>query len=303
MTLPPRWTLARSLLVAAAVVVASLAHPAPAQAQGRCACNRGCHQYPGQCVQPNGGGGCDPGFAPFCGTRATSCPNMGWVSCDGACTCVRVYGSDAGAPDATPGTPDAAPADLGGADAPAALVDAPARDVAPSADGSARVDSGPVVTGDAGCVCPAGACIDGACVTERCRYFPELGFKCAAPRTTCRLIDGEAYCVPLCAAVSCAAGEFCDESSSGLCVRDECATMTCPTGTSCRRNQCGNDDGGVARDAAGPADTGGADASGAGMTAGGDGCGCRAAGPTRAAAAAWWGVAALMMVIRRRRRR
>nr|MBP6834577.1 hypothetical protein [Deltaproteobacteria bacterium] len=50
-------------------MVASL--PSVASAQGRCSCNAGCHQYPGQCVQP-GSSGCEAGYAPFCGTRAES---------------------------------------------------------------------------------------------------------------------------------------------------------------------------------------------------------------------------------------
>jgi MYXO-CTERM domain-containing protein len=327
--------LIRSSLLALALLASSFALAAPAQAQGRCSCNSGCHQYPGQCVQGSGTG-CDPGFAPFCGTRATSCPNTGWVSCNGDCTCVRVYSGDAGAADAgattdrgasvdAPAAPLDAPrpddvasadrtgdaplasdapsmsgdapsmsGDVGAADRPAASTDRPTTDAGVSDDRAATSVDAPASAGDGGCTCSGGACIDGACVTERCVYYPELGFKCLRAGTTCRLIDGEAYCVPLCAGVSCAEGEFCDESSAGRCVRDDCATRTCPAGTTCRRNQCGNYDGGVASDAAGPA-------AGAGEPMQG-GCGCRAAGPVGAPAMVTWGVAVLFMMATRRRR-
>ncbi|MBP6833360.1 MAG: hypothetical protein KA978_21415, partial [Deltaproteobacteria bacterium] len=113
--------------------------------------------------------------------------------------------------------------------------------------------------------------------------------------TSCQLIDSEPFCVPLCLGQSCAEGEFCDESSAGRCVRDECATRTCPAGTTCYRNQCGTYDGGVT----GSADAG---APGGAMTAEESGCGCRAAGPTRSMSTAWWGVAALLLTIRRRKK-
>ncbi|MFO0629246.1 MAG: hypothetical protein U0325_26965 [Polyangiales bacterium] len=102
------------LLTAFALLFALLA-PTEAAAQGRCRCNMGCHQYPGQCVS-NGSNGCDPGYAPFCGTRAATCPSTGWVTCNGECTCTRIGPSDAGVtpvdasmPADVPGPLDAGP--------------------------------------------------------------------------------------------------------------------------------------------------------------------------------------------------
>lgn len=315
---PSRTAIVRPALFAVALLASLLGLALPAAAQGRCSCNSGCHQYPGQCVQ-RGGAGCDPGFAPFCGTRASSCPNTGWVSCSGDCACVRVPGGDGGVADAVTSDlgvvvdaalppQDARPADAQpAADGPMMSLDAPSPDVvAPSPDvvasDRAVASDAPPASGDAppatdaGCVCPGGVCIDGACVTERCGYFPELGFLCAGVGTRCRLIAEEAYCVPVCAGVRCAAGEFCDERTAGQCVLDDCATRTCPAGTTCHHNQCGNHDGGVRGDAATASGDGGA------MTAEDGGCGCRAPGPGRAGSAAWWGVAALLCAIRRRKR-
>jgi hypothetical protein len=82
-------------LLSALALLLAFAAPTPAVAQGRCRCNMGCHQYPGQCVS-NGGAGCDPGYAPFCGTRAGTCPRTGWVTCNGECTCTRIGPGDAG---------------------------------------------------------------------------------------------------------------------------------------------------------------------------------------------------------------
>lgn len=327
MMLPAHTAILRPLLIAAAVLASLLSHPADASAQGRCSCNSGCHQYPGQCVQRSATG-CDPGYAPFCGTRASTCPNTGWVSCNGECTCVRVPGGgDGGVADASvppmdvprtdasvavdrPAVADAEPR----VDGPLMSVDAPGSDVVASSDVAPPGDAAPadrpavsdrppasgdaLASTDAGCLCPGGLCVGGVCVTERCSYYPELGFLCTAAGTTCRLIEGEAYCVPVCVGVSCADGEFCDESSGGQCVRDDCASRTCPAGTSCFHNQCGNYDGGVRGDAA----TADGSAAGAGMTAEESGCGCRASGPGRASSAAWWGVAALLFTIRRRKR-
>ena len=314
MMFPSRTSIIRPLLFTAAVLASLLAHPTDAAAQGRCSCNSGCHQYPGQCVQRSATG-CDPGFAPFCGTRSSTCPNTGWVSCDGDCTCVRVPGDDAGVADASAPAQDAAAildrpvaADADPrVDAPLMSLDAPASDVVASdrAIASDVSDRPPgsgdaLVATDAGCVCPGGLCLGGACITERCRYFPELGFLCTGAGTTCRLIDGEAYCVPVCVGVSCAGGEFCDASSAGQCVRDDCATRTCPAGTTCHHNQCGNYESEVRGDAA----TTSADASspGGAITADESGCGCRASGPGRAMSTVWWGVAALLFTIRRRKK-
>ena len=366
-------------LAALAAFVLTAALPAVASAQGRCSCNSGCHQFPGQCVQ-GGSAGCESGFAPFCGTRPTTCPNAGWVSCSGDCTCVRIAPLDAGVPDAgradvslptdapalvdrgtatdtaspsdvpasmdlgvsfdVPASMDVRPAndvpaaqDLGlsvdvgaardalvsidvgaaadvpgrdapavdvvgadgptsvsdvpvaesdaaptGADAPVATFDGgvPALDAAPGLDAPGSA-SDAAAAGDDGCVCVGGACLGNVCYRERCTYNPELGFTCATPGTTCRLVGGDPYCVPLCAGVSCAAGEFCDERSNGACVADRCASIECPVGTTCVHNQCGRwsgaDGGAFVTE-----DGGGVEADGGGTappTATDTGCGCR----------------------------
>lgn len=277
--------LVRLLGVVLAAAALSLA-PSPVAAQGRCSCNRGCHQYPGQCVQP-GSSGCEAGFAPFCGTRADSCPNVGWVSCGGDCTCVRIVPADAGVPDG--GTPRLdvlvsldAPAPVDGSASSDALVslDAPASpDAATPADAATPGADAPAL--DAGCACEGGACIAGVCYRERCVFNAELGFICTTPGTSCRLLDADPLCVPFCAGVLCRAGEFCDERAAGRCTLDRCASIECPVGTVCRQNQCGRlggPDGGVfiAKTDAG---AGGVDGStGAPGTAMDDGCGCRVGG-------------------------
>jgi len=118
-----------------------------ASAQGRCRCNNGCHSYPGQCV--NGSGSCDQGYAPFCDTRPTTDCRTGWVSCAGACTCIRVSSPDGGvAPDApvvsdVPPGADVPRADVSpGADAPPAT-DAPRADVPLGVDVPAGADVPP----------------------------------------------------------------------------------------------------------------------------------------------------------------
>jgi MYXO-CTERM domain-containing protein len=368
--------------------------PTAASAQGRCSCNNGCHQYPGQCVQP-GSSACEAGFAPFCETRASSCPNVGWVSCGGACTCVRISPLDAGTPTDVPasvdtGTPTDVPAsmdtgtpmdappprdvpasmDLGfpvdapmsmdarppvdvpasmdaragsdvlasmdvpaGSDAPVSVDVRPSGDAPPGADaplvdrpvnppdssvidldgGSAvdapaEVDAGATASDAAastdGCVCEGGICVGGVCYRERCTYHPELGFICAAAGTSCRLTNGTPICVPICAGVSCAAGEFCDERSNGVCVADRCASIQCPIGTTCRHNQCGRwsgDDGGtfLPEDGGVFVEDGGA---GAPPTATDDGCGCRA-GQVGAPGGPWGALLLGLLGLGARRRR
>lgn len=377
----------RVLVILLTVVLAAFL-PARAEAQGRCSCNNGCHTYPGQCVQP-ASSGCDPGFAPFCSTRAESCPRAGWVSCSGECTCVRITPTDAGVPpmdvpspptdvaspsdrvapgdlsmttdvpmsmDAPPGgdgsaTVDArSPTDAGASttdgspspDAPSPADGAPRTDVhapddrsLPSSDASlvdvralpssdamsvdgggepvsdaspandralppadtAAVDGGRVPTTDGGCDCDGGLCAGGVCYREPCIYHPELGFICTTPGTACRLVGGETYCVPICAGVTCAAGQFCDERSNGACVVDRCASLTCPIGTTCFRNRCGRwggPDGGIFLPDDLDASLG--DGGMAAATATDAGCGCRVGsnvssprgGLLSAALVAWW---------------
>lgn len=342
-------------LAALFALAISAALPSAAYAQGRCSCNNGCHQYPGQCVQP-GSSSCEAGFAPFCETRAESCPRTGWVSCGGTCTCVRVTPLDAGTPGDVPTVMDTgvsadvprprdvpASMDLGfpadapvftdarpPADAPASMdarvgsdvlvsMDAPSgsdvlvsTDVRPAgdappgadaplvdrptgspdstvdldggslADAPSAVDAGATASDAAvstdGCVCEGGICVAGVCYRDRCTYHPELGFICASAGTSCRLTDGIPICVPICAGVSCAAGEFCDERSNGACVADRCSSIQCPIGTTCVNNQCGRWSGGdggtfIVEDGGTYAQDGGAAAPPTGAD---EGCGCRA---------------------------
>ena len=342
----PRFRMSLALVALSAFgLTASLS--AVASAQGRCSCNRGCHQFPGQCVQA-GSAGCESGFAPFCGTRPTTCPNASWVSCSGECTCVRVAPVDAGVSDA--GRPDVSlPTDvLASMDVPAAqdvgrsvdvgtTVDVPGRDALPmdvrGADATTSASDAPVATfdgavpaldasphmdataspsdataaGDDGCVCVGGVCIAGVCYRERCAYNPELGFTCATRGTNCRLVGGDPYCVPLCAGVICAAGEFCDERSNGACMVDRCASIVCPVGTTCVYNQCGRwsgADGGVfvTEDGGGVRADGGATAP---QTATETGCGCRVG--EQSGGDGRWGISAVMLALlglgRRRRAR
>jgi MYXO-CTERM domain-containing protein len=171
-------------LLSALALLLTFAAPTPAVAQGRCRCNMGCHQYPGQCVS-NGGGGCEPGYAPFCGTRAATCPNTGWVTCNGECTCTRVGPGDAGVTplDASTAADVPAPLDVGPRmDAPASdrpvredvvVVDRPRTDSAsatdtptagldtpPGRDAPAMLSDAPAVLSDAPAVlsdAPAGS--------------------------------------------------------------------------------------------------------------------------------------------------
>jgi MYXO-CTERM domain-containing protein len=126
----------RIVLMSALVALGFVAWSPDAYAQGTCRCNNGCHAIPSQCVQ---GSGCEPGYAPFCGNRASTCPHMGWVSCSGDCTCVPIPGYDAGMTpvDSGPGGGDASFTDARtGEDAPSAT------DAFSSADGPAGATDG-----------------------------------------------------------------------------------------------------------------------------------------------------------------
>ena len=132
-----RSTLSWALLAAGALVL----WPSQVEAQGRCSCNRGCHQFPGQCVQ-RGSTGCEAGFAPFCGTRTGSCPNLGWVSCGGECTCVRIAPLDAGVVDS--GTADAPSGDSSSSvDRPSTVDVSEPMDAPRSSDVSTAQDTAP----------------------------------------------------------------------------------------------------------------------------------------------------------------
>ncbi len=158
-------------LLSALALLLALAAPTTAVAQGRCRCNMGCHQYPGQCVS-NGNAGCDPGYAPFCGTRAATCPSTGWVTCNGECTCTRVGPGDAGVAPLDASTPADVPApldvgprmDVPASDRPVSgdvvVVDRPRADSASAADTPASGLDAPMVLSDAPAVlsdAPAGS--------------------------------------------------------------------------------------------------------------------------------------------------
>lgn len=294
-----------------------------ASAQGRCRCNNGCHNYPGQCV--SGSGSCDEGYAPFCDTRPTTDCRTGWVSCSGACTCIRVSAPDGGvAPDApvaadvppgvdapradAPPATDAPPGvDVPRADAPPGVdappgADVPPRmDAPPGVDAPPGMDAGPFPTdlppgvdapaaSDGPCECDGGICYFGVCVRDRCEYQRELGFVCALEGRRCVLQEGEAWCVPGCLGVTCEGGNFC-EPETGNCVRDECATIRCPLGSVCAMNRCvAASDGGAAGDGGRPP---------TGVDDGGCGCRARPPGDGRLAALA---ALALLCASRRRRR-
>jgi MYXO-CTERM domain-containing protein len=179
---------------------------ATAHAQGYCACNNGCHSYPGQCTHENG---CDPGYAPTCDTRPDGgCPQVGWVSCSGTCTCTPIPGWDAGVtppPEAGPpdsGAPETGTEEAGPPDAALDVVD----DVA---EEPPAVTPPPVV--DAGCDCPIGTlCVgpDNFCA-EPCGplEFPcPLGYSC-----------NQGFCIPDCILMSCALPSQCDYGS-GQCI-------------------------------------------------------------------------------------
>jgi MYXO-CTERM domain-containing protein len=111
MSTPRAFRLLLPLLLGLVGTLTVVAAPREAAAQGTCRCNRGCHNFPGQCVQS--GTGCAAGYAPFCGTRADAC-QTGWVSCNGTCTCVRIPGYDAGVPPTdVPGVDVSMPTDTG----------------------------------------------------------------------------------------------------------------------------------------------------------------------------------------------
>ncbi len=267
--------LALSMLLAAIAII-----PRTSEAQGVCRCNMGCHARPGQCVIAVESA-CGAGYAPFCGTRTASCPMMGWVSCDGTCSCVPIPGWDGGTADVvgvdTVGTdvvgmdtvrPDVAGTDVVGADI--VTTDSPGTDVIPGAD-TLVLDAAE---------CPDGVVIEGMCFRERCVWHgTEIGWACATPRTGCRIIAGTPYCIPRCLGVTCAAGEFCDPDDG--CTADRCATISCDAGTTCRMNRCVDPSAGADGSAAG--DGGDLDGGVGGDGAAGDGgntgrrggCACR----------------------------
>lgn len=140
----------------------------------------------------------------------------------------------------------------------------------PTPDGDAGVD-GPVSCGpttcsggDVCCNASCGICTppDGVCIQLACENPCNL-VDCA-PETTCKVVRGEATCVPVdpeppvsCAAVLCLVGTVCEETPEGAkCVPIDggvppitCASVLCIEGTDCVETpdgpQCVPIDGGV----------------------------------------------------------
>jgi MYXO-CTERM domain-containing protein len=103
-------------------------------------------------------------------------------------------------------------------------------------------------------ICVKGVCVDNSCYTKGC---PE-GQKCVAgacqedlcapSKVTCKpgefCLDGK--CLPTCATLVCAPDEVCQVVTEGgvpstRCVKDPCASVTCPAGTVCVDGKCGGD--------------------------------------------------------------
>ncbi len=96
--------------------------------------------------------------------------------------------------------------------------------------------------------CPAGQrCVGGACVEPCSGVTCPVGQICRAGRcanpcdgVTCNAMEvcnpATGLCVPGCQCTPCAAGQSCQPD--GYCVSDDCAGITCPTGTYCRGGQC-----------------------------------------------------------------
>lgn len=282
----------RTLALLAMVALGGVFVPSTAHAQtgGTCSCNNGCHSRPGQCVTSNG---CATGYAPYCGVRATSCPQMGWVSCNGECSCIAIPGFDAGVPDASSSDVVSvdAPVDVNRPDAPTdTRPDAPGSDVVPP--DVAEMDA--TVPPD----CPNGVVLDNVCYTEPCEFQTEFGWICFSEGTECRLIDDHPWCIPFCAARTCKDGEFCDPRSG--CTLDLCAEISCAPGQVCERNQCivpGSDGGPMAAD--GGFDGGVDGGNGTGTETG---CGCRTAGASGSGGFGLLALGAAAVMVRARRR-
>jgi MYXO-CTERM domain-containing protein len=272
----------RFVLITLTVAFLTLLGARDAFAQGTCVCNNGCHSMPGQCLIS--GTGCTAGYAPLCDYRPSgTCPQIGSVSCSGMCVCTPIPGYDAGTPD-VPMTPMDASGDVPGGSDVVTPSDTPTpSDVPPGEDGSTPSDvitpgdtptpedvpSGEdAMTGtdatDAPVVdCPTGVVVDGVCYSTPCEYQMEIGFVCTMQGFSCRQIDGNAWCIPVCAGNMCETGTFCDPTfgctptpDGGLdcthiecqfgqvcdpasgCIMDRCTGVPCPTGQYCVRGEC-----------------------------------------------------------------
>ena len=268
---------ARSWIAGAFATLLLVATPSIALADpGTCMCNDGCHAFPGQCTHSNG---CSPGYAPQCGERSTTCPEVGWISCDGTCTCVAIPGWDAGASgdggssssDAGSGSKDGGSS--GGSDG----------GVSPPPDGGGTyTDAGlPPPGNDAGCNCPTGTkCVgpDDFCASP-CGHGE---FPCP-PSEVCT----QGYCVPVCEIFTCKAPLLCD-LSTGNCSSDPNA---------------GADGGSISALDGGDFADGGEGGLGAQDAGDTSGCGCRSVGSRTTGAASALAMLGLVALAARRARK
>jgi len=288
-----------AFLVAATIAFSVTMIPRAASASpGTCTCNSGCHESPGMCIQKVF---CSVGYLPSCGYRggdggAPECPKIGYLSCDGTCTCVPVPGG-------CEVFPDAEYCDSGPKDS--------------STDGVVDVDSSfpdtttettpPPDTPD-GCVpmtCPPGT--KAIAVPGECDPF--CANPCGSPEFGCKGFFGteckDGFCVPKCLTKPCAA-----------CTKCSVGTGTCEDDGSCSD---GGDGGGEGSSDTSSSDSSSSDGAGDDTSldssppgdGGGDelaqgdtgGCGCNVPGGTTAAELGLVAAAAALVVLVSRRRR
>ena len=192
--------------LAASVFGATLAGEALGD-PGTCQCNDGCHSFPGQCTHSNG---CNVGYAPVCGTRPTgTCPKVGWVSCDGTCTCEPIAGFDAGA--GSSGTTSSSGASTSSGTTSSGGSSG-------SLGGSFIDASVPPPLPDAGpCSCPNGNACTGCAGADNFCASPcsPTEFPCSGGQAC---VQG--FCVPVCCVSACVAPALCDPGS-GECTGDD----------------------------------------------------------------------------------
>jgi MYXO-CTERM domain-containing protein len=189
----------------------------------------------------------------------------------------------------------------------------------PGPDGAGPADSSsPDVTrpGPDGSTvpCPDGVVVDGVCYTEHCQFMNELGWGCTTPGRTCQLFNNVPFCVPVCAGVECAAGQYCDPVFGCVAGSVNCGTVSCPEGEVCQAAKgcvsCGaggcpvGGEGNSEGDGGAEGDGGHGDGSADGATGvHHGGCGCRTAGtPAQSGSALLAALAGAAVAARRRRR-
>ncbi|MGZ3420475.1 MAG: hypothetical protein ACXVEE_21545 [Polyangiales bacterium] len=241
-------------------------------APGTCKCNSGCHANPGQCVK---GTGCGVGYAPSCGYRdgdaGAMCPMVGYISCNGDCSCVPIPGfcetvggadyCDSGVPDS--GTTDSGVKDGSVGDSSTGVdsgikTDSAVTDTGkpPTDSGKPPADSGTTVDSCVPLDCPMGTktvVVPGECDPFCAQPCGGGEFKCSA-HFTCDTSTGfPGFCVPDCLLP----GKTCDPAKCESCD----ISSTSPTAGTCFADlsTCGGDGGADGSDLDGAAtDDGGA---------------------------------------------